>query len=199
MSSPIRRDQSRSPGAANWRMTAAVVCESSQISPPYTLRMLLTIRSGAVCFKTMPEQPSFIAWTNSFLSSEAVKTMTLVFLLSCAIAWRVDKPSRLGIRRSSSSTSGSSSCTLSSTSRPSLASATISKSSSRLSSLRRPSRTMGWSSAMSIRIIGFRFSVGFTRTSLSPGIANASFINVYRLHTGAAYQGTRTNSDGGHP
>ena len=32
-------------------MTAAVVCESSQISPALTLRMLLTIKSGEVCFR----------------------------------------------------------------------------------------------------------------------------------------------------
>ena len=50
-----------SAGEANWRITAAVVWESSQISPACTLRMLLTISSGAVCFRTMPEQPSFIA------------------------------------------------------------------------------------------------------------------------------------------
>ena len=41
--------------------------------------MLFTISSGAVCFRTIPEQPSFIAWTNSFLSSEAVRTITLDF------------------------------------------------------------------------------------------------------------------------
>ncbi len=64
-------------------MTAAVVCESSQISPAFTLRMLLTIRSGAVCFSTMPLQPSFIACTNSFLSSDAVSTITRVRLLVC--------------------------------------------------------------------------------------------------------------------
>ena len=75
--------------------------------------MLLTIRSGAVCFSTIPLQPSFMACTNSFLSSEAVSTMTRVRLLVCCSACSADSPSRLGMRRSSSSTSGSSSWTLS--------------------------------------------------------------------------------------
>ena len=42
--------------------------------------MLLISSSVAVCFRTIPEVPSFIAWTNSFLSSEAVSTMTRVLL-----------------------------------------------------------------------------------------------------------------------
>ena len=96
-----------SSGDENCRMTAAVVWESSQISPEFTLRMLLTIRSGAVCFRTMPEQPSFIACTNSFLSSEAVSTITRVLRLDCCKACSAERPSRFGIRRSSSRTSGS--------------------------------------------------------------------------------------------
>ena len=46
---------------ANWRITAAVVFESSHISPEYTFRMLFTMRSAEVCLSTIPEQPSFIA------------------------------------------------------------------------------------------------------------------------------------------
>ena len=68
--------------ATNCRMTAAVVCESNQISPACTLRMLLIRSSVAVCLRTIPDVPSFIAWTNSFLSSEAVSTITRVLFLA---------------------------------------------------------------------------------------------------------------------
>ena len=70
--------------------------------------MLLTIRSAAVCFSTMPEQPSFIACTNSFLSSDAVSTITRVFVPRCCSVCSAANPSRFGIRRSSSTMSGSS-------------------------------------------------------------------------------------------
>ena len=70
--------------------------------------MLLTISSGAVCFSTIPEQPNFIAWTNSFLSSDAVSTITSVLAphRSAAVCSAVN-PSMPGIRRSSSTTSAS--------------------------------------------------------------------------------------------
>src|ERR1039457_7145722 len=137
---------------ANCRMTTAVVCESNQLSPAFTLRMLLISRSVALCFKTMPEVPSFMACTNSFLSSEAVSTMTRVLcLLFCSLC-SVARPSRPGILRSSSRISGSCCCSTSSTCRPSCACATTSKSGSRASSRHKPSRNIGWSSATTMRI-----------------------------------------------
>ena len=82
--------------ATNCRITAAVVWESSQISPACTLRMLLISSSVAVCFNTMPEVPSFIAWTNSFLSSEAVSTITRVLFRATCRRCNVARPSRPG-------------------------------------------------------------------------------------------------------
>ena len=58
--------------------------------------MLLTIRSGAVCFSTMPLQPSFMACTNSFLSSDAVRMMTRVRLLICCSACRAREAVQVG-------------------------------------------------------------------------------------------------------
>ncbi len=69
--------------------------------------MLLISSSVAVCFRTIPEVPSFIAWTNSFLSSEAVKTMTRVLFLAACNRCNVARPSRPGIFRSSNKMSGS--------------------------------------------------------------------------------------------
>ena len=67
----------KSGGAANCRMTAAVVLASSQISPSLTLWMLFAISDAGEFFRRMPAQPSFMASTNSSLLSDAVKRTTL--------------------------------------------------------------------------------------------------------------------------
>src|ERR1022692_3750880 len=164
---------------ANCRMTAAVVCESSQISPALTLRMLLINRSVALCFKTMPEVPSFMACTNSFLSSEAVSTITRVLCLLVCSLCSVARPSRPGILRSSSRISGSCVCSTSNTCRPSWACATTSKSGSRASRRHKPSRNMGWSSATTMRI--FLGSAGAASED-SSCVPSFSGIRQYQLH-----------------
>ena len=58
--------------------------------------MLLISSSVAVCFRTIPEVPSFMAWTNSFLSSDAVRTITRVLLSAACSRCSVAKPVQAG-------------------------------------------------------------------------------------------------------
>ena len=144
-----------SSAATNWRITAAVVCESSQISPAWTLRMLLISSSVAVCFRTIPEVPSFIACTNSFLSSEAVRTMTRVLLLAVCSRCRVARPSKPGHLQIEQQDIGLASAAgrPAPGGRPGPA-RPLRNRLPEPASLQRPSRKIGWSSATTIRIFG---------------------------------------------
>ncbi len=108
-----------SPPVANCCITAVVVSESSQISPACTLRMLLNKRSVGECFSTMPQVPSFMACTNSLLSSEPVRTMTLVAaVLDTWSFCRMVRPCVPGIFKSSNKMSGRCVSTAAKTSSP---------------------------------------------------------------------------------